>query len=63
MSEPYEELLEGQSVLRLPPGPRHELICARLHECVRAGAANLVSTRLLPPRSEILLSLDTNLTS
>ena len=61
MSEPYEELLEGESVLRLPPGPRHELICARLHECVRAGVGNLVSTRLMPPRSEILLSLDTKL--
>ena len=59
MSEPYEELLEGESVMRLPPGPRHELICARLHECVRAGAGNLVSTRLMAPRSEILLSLHT----
>src|SRR5438552_17506987 len=59
MSEPYEELLGGESVIRLPPGPRHELICSRLHECVRAGAANLVTTRLMAPRSEILLSLDT----
>ena len=59
MSEPYEELLVGESVIRLPPGPRHELICSRLHECVRAGAANLVTTRLMAPRSEILLSLDT----
>jgi len=59
MSEPYEELLEGESVVRLPPGPRHELICSRPHECVRAGAANLVTMRLMPPRSEILLSLDT----
>jgi len=59
MSEPYEELLQGESVLRLPPGPRHELICARLHECVRAGVGNLVSTRLMPPRAEILLSLNT----
>ncbi len=59
MSEPYEELLQGESVLRLPPGPRHELICARLHECVRAGVGNLVSTRLMPQRAEILLSLNT----
>ncbi len=59
MSEPYEELLEGESVVRLPPGPRHELICSRLHECVRAGTANLVTMRLMAPRSEILLSLDT----
>jgi len=61
MSEPYQELIEGESVLRLPPGPRHELICARLHECVRAGVRNLVSTRLMPPRSEILLSLNIKL--
>ena len=59
MSEPYEELLEGASVTRRPPGPRHELICSRLHECVRAGVANFVSTRLLAPRSEIQISPDT----
>jgi Uma2 family endonuclease len=59
MSEPYEELLDGTSVLRLPPGPRHELICSRLHQTVRAASADIASTRLLPPRSEILLSLKT----
>jgi len=42
--------------VRSGPGPRHELICARLHECVRAGIANLSSTRLLQPRAQIQLS-------
>jgi len=58
MSEPYEELLGGSAVARRPPGARHELICARLHEWVRAGVSNLTSTRLLAPRSQIQLSLE-----
>lgn len=59
MPEPYEELLEGASVIRLPPGARHELICRRLHDTVQAGIANFSGTRLLPPRSEIQLARDT----
>src|SRR5437762_13254261 len=58
MSEPYEEILDGTSVTRRAPGARHELICARLHESVRAGVANFAGTRLLAPRSEIRLSRD-----
>jgi Uma2 family endonuclease len=58
MSEQYEEILAGASVTRRAPGARHELICARLHESVRAGVANFAGTRLLAPRSEIRLSRD-----
>ena len=58
MSEPYEEILDGTSVTRRAPGARHELICARLHESVRASVANFAGTRLLAPRSEIRLSQD-----
>jgi Uma2 family endonuclease len=58
MSEPYEELLDGETILRLPPGDRHEAICARLHELVNASVANLKSTRLLPPRTRVELSSD-----
>src|SRR5437773_2945336 len=58
MSEQYEEILAGASVTRRAPGARHELICARLHESVRAGVANFAGTRLLAPRSEIRLSPD-----
>jgi Uma2 family endonuclease len=59
MSQPYQELLEGALVTRRPPGARHELICARLHESVRASVANFAGTRLLPPRSQISLAPDT----
>jgi Uma2 family endonuclease len=59
MSEPYQENLEGAPLLRRAPGARHELICARLHECVHASVANFAGTRLLAPRSEVNLTPDT----
>jgi len=59
MSESYQEILEGAPLIRSAPGPRHELICARLHESVRASVADLASARLLAPRSEIRLSSHT----
>lgn len=39
--------------MRLPPGPRHELICNRLHDCIRASVANFPGTRLLDCRSPV----------
>ena len=59
MSEPYRETIEGAALARSAPGARHELICARLHACVRASVANFTNTRLLAPRSEIALKADT----
>ena len=59
MSAPYEEILEGQKILRPPPGARHELICARLHDCVRASVADFTSTRLLARRAPVELSAET----
>jgi Uma2 family endonuclease len=56
MSRPYPETLSGELLMRLAPGPRHEVICARLHDVMRASVANLSSTRLLPPRTELHLS-------
>ena len=56
MSEPYEELLNGELNLRIGPGQRHERICARLHETVLASVANYPSTRLLSPRSKVELN-------
>jgi Uma2 family endonuclease len=61
MSDSYAELLEGATLVRRPPGERHELICGRLHQWVRAGVANLSSTVLLAPRSAVSLSADTSL--
>lgn len=59
MSQSYEETLSGQVLVRRAPGQRHEVICGRLHQFVRAGTANLASTRLLAPRTQIRLSLET----
>jgi Uma2 family endonuclease len=61
VSESYSETLLGTPLLRPAPGPRHELICSRLHQLVHASVANLSSTRLLAPRSQIKLSTDTTL--
>lgn len=61
MSEPYEEVIEGEKVLRLPPGRRHELICERLYAVVRASVADFASTRLLDIRSAIHLAGDTTI--
>lgn len=51
MSEPYEEILSGEVWLRLPPGRRHEVICARLHALVAATARARPTLRLLSPRT------------
>jgi len=59
MSDPYEEIVEGETVLRMPPGARHETICSRLHEVVAASAATVGTTRLLERRSVIQLSAGT----
>ena len=56
MSEPYEEVLCGSAVTRRGPGVRHEMICRRLHEVVRAGVSNLASTRLLECRTQVKLA-------
>ena len=59
MSDPYEETLDGATLVRRAPGARHELICARLHQCVHASVANFPGTRLLPARTEVPLAPNT----
>jgi Uma2 family endonuclease len=59
VSESYSETLCGTPLIRSAPGPRHELICSRLHQWVHASVANIASTRLLAPRAQIKLSSDT----
>jgi Uma2 family endonuclease len=50
----YEEIVRGETLHRLVPGRRHELICQRLHEVV---AHSLVpQCRLLAPRTIIELA-------
>lgn len=61
MNQPYEEILDGASLPRSAPGTRHETICERLHALMTASIANLSSTQLLPPRSEVRVARDTTL--
>jgi Uma2 family endonuclease len=61
MSQPYEEILEGTAMLRAAPGARHEMICARLHDVMTAGLANLAVTRLLLPRAKVRVSHSTTI--
>jgi Uma2 family endonuclease len=56
MSQAYEEILEGETLVRSAPGPRHETICQRLHERVTASLQNNVATKILAARSIIQIS-------
>jgi len=56
VSEPYEETVKGEKVLRLPARPRHEIVLVRLHQRVAKAVTQLASTRLLAPRTRIELS-------
>jgi len=49
----YEEIVEGESVMRMPPGTRHEIVCARLHARVGACLEADGAMRLLAPRTVI----------
>jgi hypothetical protein len=53
MTAPYEEILAGETWLRLPPGPRHEAICARLHTRVGIALGDTAGLRLLEPRTVV----------
>src|SRR5262249_50727305 len=56
MSLPYEETLDGAVLMRRPPGVRHETICARLHEWMKASVADMSGVCLLEHRAEVRLS-------
>lgn len=56
MSDPYQEIISGQTVLRLPPRARHEEILARLHQRLVTTVASLASTRLLTIRQRVEFS-------
>ena len=61
MSRPYEEILDGASLPRSAPDPRHEMICGRLHQAMTASVANLPGTQLLAPRTKIQVSRSTTI--
>jgi Uma2 family endonuclease len=56
MSTLYEEIVQGEAMLRSPPGPRHERICALLHSRVASVLDGNPVTRILSPRSVVQLA-------
>lgn len=61
MSAPYEEIIDGKTVRRAAPGPRHELICSRLHTSIQSCIEWFPGTRRLEPRSRICFTAETRL--
>ena len=57
--EPYEEIINGETLLRAAPGARHERICAFLHGAISAALISNSVTAILGPRSIIQLSAGT----
>lgn len=53
MNVRYEEIVAGESLLRMPPGKRHEVVCARLHATVAACLETASATRLLAARTVV----------
>jgi putative restriction endonuclease len=59
MSDHYEEIFQGEAILRRAPSARHESICARLHSFVASSLLDNTTTRLLVPRSPLQLGAGT----
>jgi Uma2 family endonuclease len=59
MTDPYEEYYEGELILRLPPGERHETILQRLHSRVAVSLQNSPQSKILSARSVVQLSAET----
>ncbi len=53
MSEPYEETIHGEEVLRCAPNPSHELLVDRLHRLVGNNLPANSHLKVLPPRFQI----------
>lgn len=56
VSEAFQEILDGETLLRQAPGTRHEKVAAFLHEQVGAALKTFTVARLLPTRTVVQLS-------
>lgn len=56
MNVRYEEIVAGESLIRMPPGARHETVCARLHATIAASLDGDGANRLLPPRTVVQIA-------
>src|SRR5688572_6075294 len=55
MTQCYEEIVQGESLWRRPPGARHEQVCERLHAYVATCVQSFPASRLLERRSVVQL--------
>lgn len=56
MSAIYEEIINGETLVRAAPGLRHEKICAFLHARISSGLPGNSPARILAPRSIVQFS-------
>src|SRR6266850_3624273 len=56
MSNPYSEIVEGERIMRCPPGSRHEVICQRIHSLLTECLERVITSRILSIRSMVELS-------
>jgi len=61
MSEPYEEIIEGERYVRFAPSPLHELICERLYTRIRDCITDCSPVKLLPIRSPLKFKQNTTI--
>jgi len=59
MSEAYEEIVAGETLMRSAPGYRHEQICTRLHARVTEAVTVVTGARLLAPRTIVQVAAGT----
>ena len=59
MSDPYEEIVNGERMLRFPPRPRHEEILNRLRQRVGGCLASLATARMLNMRDVVEVAAST----
>ncbi len=55
----YEEIINGETLMRMAPNERHERICALLHQTMSAALASNAAAKLLEPRSIVQISAGT----
>ena len=61
MSDPYQELIDGESFLRGPLNAPHELLCDRLHAWVARHLPVNSVLKLLPRRTTVTLRPGTDI--
>lgn len=61
MSDPYQELIDGETFLRGPLNGPHELLCDRLHTWVASHLPANSALKLLPRRTTLTLRAGTDI--